>query len=168
MNCNDGKCGKIRKEGIVHEENICLKSNKKDMCIKSNKKDMCIKLIKNIARAVLNFIEYKYSYIFIITMAITIFLLDIEIYYFTDFNLHGYHSCIVDAIRGNVTTNESQFTTCIINYGERSESLILLIIIINVMSVFSILHNIILKRELNSIDAKLNKNMNMYHENIFL
>ena len=159
MNCNDGKCNKIRKEGIVHEENICLKLNKKNMHIELN---------KNMARAVLNFIECKSFYIFIFTMAITIFLLDIEAHYFTDFNLYGYHSCIADTIRGNGTINASQFTTCATDYGERSQSLIPLIIITNGISVYAILHNITLKRKLNSIDAKLNKNMIRYHENIFL
>ena len=139
MNCNDGKCNKIRKEGIVHEENICLELN------------------KNMARAVLNFIECKSFYIFVITTAITILLVDIEIYYFTDFNLYGYHSCIADTIRGNGTINASQFTTCITDYSERSQSLLPFTIIINIISFCFILHNITLKRKLNSIDVKLNK-----------
>ena len=77
MNCNDGKCNKIREKGIVHEENSCLKSDKKNAYIE---------LIKNKTHTVLN-IKHKYFYIFVILTAILIALLDISMYNFTDYNL---------------------------------------------------------------------------------
>ena len=147
MNCNDGKCDKIRKEAIVHEENICLKSDKKNRHIES---------IKNKTHAVLN-IKYKYFYAFVITTAITISLVDMMMYYFTDYNLIAYHNCVSHTIRGNGTINASQFTACITDYNERSQVSILFVIMVSVIALFFILQNITLKRKLNSIDDKLNK-----------
>ena len=147
MNCNDGKCNKIRKEGIVHEENSCLKLNKKHMCIES---------IKNKIHAVLN-IKYKYFYAFLISTAITILLVDILMYYFIDINLVKYHNCIADTIRGNGTINTSQFTACNTDYSERSQRAIAFVIMGVVITVCAICQNIMLRRELNSINVKLNK-----------
>ena len=158
MNCNDGKCSKIRKEGIIHEENICLKLNKKNTYIES---------IKNKTHAVLN-IKHKSFYISVIITAITISLVNMMMYYFTDINLMIYHNCIADTIRGNGTINISQFTACTTDYSEISQASIAFVGMAIVIAISFICHNIMFRRELNSIDDKLNKNMNMHHENIFL
>ena len=147
MNCNDGKCDKIRKEAIVHEENICLKSDKKNRHIES---------IKNKTHAVLN-IKYKYFYTFVILTAITIALTDMSMYYSTDGNLMTYHNCVADTIRGNGTINASQFTACSIDYNERSQISIAFVVMAIFIAVFFICHNIALRIELNSINVKLNK-----------
>ncbi len=127
MNCNDGKCNKIR-EGILHEESICLKSN----------------------------IKHKEFYIFVITISIVILLFDITMYNFTDYNLDVYHKCIANTIRENGTINTSQFTACSTNDSQRSQFLIAFILM-NVIAFCFICQNIALRRKLNSIDDKLNK-----------
>ena len=147
MNCNDGKCNKIRKEGIVHEENICLKLNKKNMCIES---------IKNITHAVLN-IKHKPVYITVIMTAITISVVDMMMYDFTDANLMIYHDCVADTIRGNGTINTSQFTACNTGYNERSQVSIAFVGMVIAIAICFIFQNISLRKELNSINVKLNK-----------
>ena len=139
---------KYEKEGIVHEENSCLKSDKKNTYIE---------LIKNKTHAVLN-IKHKYFYIFVIITAITISLVDMMMYNFTDYNLMTYHNCVADTIRGNGTINASQFTACShTDYNERSQISIAFVVMVIVIAVSFICHNIALRIELNSIDDKLNK-----------
>ena len=157
MNCNDGKCNEIR-EGIVHEENSCLKRKvvyEENSCLKSDKKNTYIELIKNKTHTVLN-IKHKRFYIFVIVTAILIPLLDITMYNFTDYNLDVYHKCIANTIRENGTINTSQFTACSTNDSQRSQFLIAFIVMI-VIAISFICHNITLRIELNSINDKLNK-----------
>ena len=163
MNCNDGKCNEIR-EGIVHEENSCLKSDEENSCLKSDEENSCLKsdkkntyieLIRNKTHIILN-IKHKGFYILVIATAILISSLDILTYYFTDSNLEEYHKCIANTIRENGTINISQFTTCSTN-DSQSPRFLIAFMVMAVIAVFFICHNIALRIELNSINVKLNK-----------
>ena len=147
-------------ESIKNKKNMYMESikNKKNMCIESikNKKNMCIESIKNKTYAVLN-IKHKSFYISVIITAITISLVDMIMDYFTDINLRVYHNCIADTIRGNGTINISQFTACTTDYSEISQGSIAFVGMAIVIAISFICHNIMVRRELNSIDDKLNK-----------
>ena len=87
----------------------------------------------------------------------TISLVDMIMDYFTDINLRVYHNCIADTIRGNGTINISQFTACTTDYSEISQGSIAFVGMAIVIAISFICHNIMVRRELNSIDDKLNK-----------